>query len=215
MGLRTIRTGEEKILAVQPEAVPHSGPAVREQLQARKREGARATAGEEALWLLGHGNGDWQPMKRKGVGMGKRLGEGEHLLAPLHSEFLREEDAKVGKRAEEEAQCPSTSSRGSPEVHRPGVHCFPGDPSGAQVRAHTGPWAAFSLSSPTQLLICPCVRALHRRRGNNYGPFVKPWPKRGRKGKGLAHVPSLSEVGPCTPSPQGLNPGLPTSTHLP
>lgn len=58
MGLGAIKTGEEKVLAVQPEAEPHSGPAVREQLRARKREAGGAATGEEAPWLLGRGNGE-------------------------------------------------------------------------------------------------------------------------------------------------------------
>lgn len=38
-------------------AVSHPDPAVWEQLLARNREGAQAATGEEAPWLLCHGNG--------------------------------------------------------------------------------------------------------------------------------------------------------------
>ena len=50
-------------MAVQREAVSCSDPAVREQLLARKREGRRAAAGEEAPWLLGCGNGGREPVR--------------------------------------------------------------------------------------------------------------------------------------------------------
>lgn len=57
MGRQGHRAGEKEVVAVQREAVSCSDPAVREQLLARKGEGSRAAAGEEASWLLGCGNG--------------------------------------------------------------------------------------------------------------------------------------------------------------
>lgn len=60
---RATGAGEEEVVAVQREAVSCSDPAVREQLLARKAEGPRAAAGEEAPWLLGCGNGGGEPMR--------------------------------------------------------------------------------------------------------------------------------------------------------
>ena len=60
---RATGAGEEEVVAVQREAVSCSDPAVREQLLARKREGRRAAAGEEAPWLLGCGNGGREPVR--------------------------------------------------------------------------------------------------------------------------------------------------------
>lgn len=54
---RATRPERRKTPAVQQEAKSHSDPAVWEQLQARKRVGNQAAAGEEAPWLQGCGNG--------------------------------------------------------------------------------------------------------------------------------------------------------------
>lgn len=50
-------------MVVQREAVSCSDPAVREQLLARKGEGRRVAAGEDAPWLLGSGNGGREPVR--------------------------------------------------------------------------------------------------------------------------------------------------------
>ena len=78
-------------MAVQREAVSCSDPAVREQLLARKREGRRAAAGEEAPWLLGCGNGGREPVRsgRAWAGAGGWElgvgGEAQHLLPTVAS----------------------------------------------------------------------------------------------------------------------------------
>lgn len=51
-------------------AVSHPDPAVWEQLLARNREGAQAATGEEAPWLLCHGNGRG-PVRVGGTGGGE------------------------------------------------------------------------------------------------------------------------------------------------
>lgn len=150
------------ILAIQTVAVPCSSPAVREQLQAQKREGARAAAGEEAPWFLGHGNGEWQPVKRWGMGMG--LGEGSICLLlciQMRLEIYREGNAGLGTGAREGAKCSPTPSIGFPQDHPPRLHCLPQDPSGTL--AHTSPLVAFSLSSPPQLLICTHILGPSRK----------------------------------------------------
>ena len=62
-GLAGPGAGEEEVVVVQREAVSCSDPAVREQLLARKGEGRRVAAGEDAPWLLGSGNGGREPVR--------------------------------------------------------------------------------------------------------------------------------------------------------
>lgn len=126
-------------------------------------------------------------------GGARALGEGLPGFQMQHK-FLREGEVGVGAgELEREPSAllplPEVPPKTTPLGYNASLRT-PLEPSPTLV-----PGLFFSISTPTQLLICTCVLApLLERKVNNTGPFGKLWPTRFGDRKGLKRQRDLAKV---------------------